>query len=46
MNKRGDIAFEAATDTGDEAMYLYSSAKRTLRRLGGIGTTIASGEPL
>ncbi len=40
LNNLGNVAFEAATDTGDEAMYLYNGATKTLRRLAGIGTVI------
>jgi hypothetical protein len=40
FNNRGDIFFDAATDTGDEAVYLSSGATGTLRRLAGIGTVI------
>jgi hypothetical protein len=40
MNNRGDVAFDAATDTGDEAVYLYSRLKGALHRVAGVGTTI------
>jgi len=40
LNNVGDVAFDAATDTGDEAMYLFSQATGTLRRVFGIGTVI------
>ena len=40
LNNRGNVAFDAATDTGDEAVYLYSKSTRQLRRLAGIGTVI------
>jgi len=40
VNNRGDVAFDAATDTGDEAVYLYSASTKTLRLLAGIGTVI------
>jgi len=40
LNNRGDLAFAAETDTHDQAMYVYSSATGTLRRIGGIGTAI------
>ena len=41
LNARGDVVFEAATDTGDEAIFLYSSATQTLRRVAGIGDEVA-----
>jgi hypothetical protein len=40
LNNLGNVAFEAATDTGDEAMYFYSGATKTLRRLAGVGTVL------
>jgi hypothetical protein len=40
MNDWGDILFDAATSTGDEAMYLYSGTTKTLKRLVGVGTVI------
>ena len=40
MNNRGNVAFDAATDAGDEAVYFYSKSTKQLRRLAGIGTVI------
>jgi hypothetical protein len=40
FNNRGEVAFDAATDTGDEALYLYSRASGALRRVAGIGTVV------
>src|SRR5207245_3174081 len=40
VNNRGNVAFDAATDAGDEAVYLYSKSTKQLRRLAGIGTVI------
>ena len=40
VNNLGNIAFDAATDTGDEAVYFYTGATKKLRRLAGIGTVI------
>ena len=40
LNNRGNIAFDAATDAGDEAVYFYSKSTQELRRLAGIGTVI------
>ncbi|HXJ61534.1 MAG TPA: choice-of-anchor tandem repeat NxxGxxAF-containing protein, partial [Verrucomicrobiae bacterium] len=40
MNNRGNVAFDAATDAGDEAVYFYSGATKKLVRLAGIGTVI------
>jgi hypothetical protein len=40
LNNLGDVAFDASTDLGDEAMYLYSRATGALRRLFGTGTVI------
>ncbi len=40
LNNRGNIAFDAATDTGDEAVYFYSKTTKQLRRIAGIGTAI------
>jgi hypothetical protein len=37
LNNRGEVVFEAATDAGDEAMYLYSKTTGTVRRVAGIG---------
>ena len=40
MNNRGNVAFDAATDAGDEAVYFYSKSTKQLRRLTDIGTVI------
>jgi hypothetical protein len=40
VNNRGNVAFDAATDAGDEAVYFYSKSTKQLRRLAGIGTVI------
>jgi len=40
VNNLGNVAFDAATDAGDEAVYFYSSSTKKLRRLAGIGTVI------
>jgi hypothetical protein len=40
MNNAGNVVFDAATDSGDEAIYFYSAATKQLRRLAGIGTVI------
>jgi hypothetical protein len=40
VNNRGNVAFDAATDAGDEDVYLYSKSTKQLRRLAGIGTVI------
>ncbi len=40
LNHRGNVAFDAATDAGDEAVYFYSKSTQELRRLAGIGTVI------
>ena len=37
LNNRGEVVFVAATDTGDEAMYLYSKRTGTIKRVAGIG---------
>jgi hypothetical protein len=40
VNNRGNVAFDAATDGGDEAVFLYSKSTKQLRRIAGIGTVI------
>jgi len=40
LNNWGNVAFEAATDTKDEAVYFYTGFTKTLRRLVGIGDSL------